>query len=163
MQAPLQFCMLTCDSIWLSIQFGFDKCPDHLVSFCLITMRLTVQEFCFYSLVPQIPIFLSVAAAYTCQWNGNIRTAIYNRQTLNIILQYCDQSFGFKIVLNDENSLLLLAFVIVKESNKESESFRHCTTMKLIACPADFMYFLYQENIDRDRAGLGAACLTCVR
>lgn len=86
-------------------------------------MSFTVQEFCFYSLVPQIPIFILVATAYTCQLKGNIRTAIYNRQTLNMNLQYCDQSFGFKIVLNDENSLLLLAFVTVKESNKESEIF----------------------------------------
>ena len=127
MQAALHFCM--CYSIWLSIQFGFDnllavalpinqdKCPDHLVSFCLITMRITVQDFCFCSLVPQIPIFILVDAAYTCQMNGNIRTAIYYRQTLNIILQYCDQSFGFKIVLNEENSLLLFAFVTLSHGN----------------------------------------------
>jgi len=93
------------------------KCPDHLVSFCLITMRITVQDFCFCSLVPQIPIFILVDAAYTCQMNGNIRTAIYYRQTLNIILQYCDQSFGFKIVMNEENSLLLFAFVTLSHGN----------------------------------------------
>ena len=99
-----------------SIQFGFDNLLAVALPISHIIGQMSLSP-SFYSLVPQIPIFILVDVAYTCQLNGNIRTAIYNRQTLNIIWQYCDQSFGFKIVLNDENSLLLFAFVTLSQGN----------------------------------------------
>ena len=94
-------------------------------------MRITVQEFGFYNLVPETTavILVDVFAVYTCQLYDKIRTEIHIRQTLNQILQYGHQNIGFKFVMNDENSLLHFAFVALSHimgSDDDSRQIQLC-------------------------------------